>query len=151
MFEEYAVELIKRFEGLSLTKYKCPAGYPTIGYGHVIKDGEEWLNAGISKEQAEDLLEDDLVSYIMGVKKLVKVKISDHAFGALISFAYNLGLDSLRISTLLKKINLKQMEAAGDEIMKWIKIKKDGKFVTLPGLVNRRRAERICLLTKDIA
>ena len=30
------LNLIKRFEGFSSTRYICPAGYPTIGYGHCI-------------------------------------------------------------------------------------------------------------------
>jgi lysozyme len=32
------IDLIKRFEGFSSTVYICPAGYPTIGYGHLVRD-----------------------------------------------------------------------------------------------------------------
>ena len=46
------LDLIKRFEGYSADRYICPAGYPTIGYGHLIRDGENLLS--ITKEQAED-------------------------------------------------------------------------------------------------
>ena len=35
--------------------YFCPAGYPTIGYGHVVKPHEDF-SAGIDAIQAEELL-----------------------------------------------------------------------------------------------
>ena len=40
------LELIKRVEGFSRSVYFCPAGYPTISYGHVVKDDEDF-SAGI--------------------------------------------------------------------------------------------------------
>ena len=52
------LDLIKRFEGFSRTVYFCPAGYPTIGYGHVVKDDEDF-SAGIDEAQAEELLRQD--------------------------------------------------------------------------------------------
>ena len=37
---EDGIALIKRFESFSASIYTCPAGYPTIGYGHVVKERE---------------------------------------------------------------------------------------------------------------
>ena len=39
------LDLIKRFEGFSRTVYFCPAGYPAIGYGHVVKDDDDFQQA----------------------------------------------------------------------------------------------------------
>jgi len=50
---EAGLALIKKYEGLALKPYICPAGYPTIGYGHVIRKGEDF-SKGITKEQAEE-------------------------------------------------------------------------------------------------
>ena len=33
---DVGLNLIQRFEGFSPTIYLCPAGYPTIGFGHVV-------------------------------------------------------------------------------------------------------------------
>ena len=51
------LDLIKKYEGLRLEAYKCPAGVWTIGYGHtkgVIKGMK------ISKEEAEEFLKQDV-------------------------------------------------------------------------------------------
>jgi hypothetical protein len=55
------LDLIKRFEGFSPTIYICPAGYPTIGYGHVVRDEEkDRFAVGIGKEEGEELLRRDV-------------------------------------------------------------------------------------------
>jgi GH24 family phage-related lysozyme (muramidase) len=52
--------LIKRFESFSPTVYVCPAGYPTVGYGHVVLDEErDRFASGIRGDEAEDLLRRD--------------------------------------------------------------------------------------------
>jgi len=49
---EQGLNLIKRFEGFSHTIYICPAGYPTIGYGHVVLTHERELFArGITADE----------------------------------------------------------------------------------------------------
>jgi lysozyme len=48
------LDLIKRFEGFSETVYICPAGFPTIGYGHVVKVHENF-SCGISKSPTFNL------------------------------------------------------------------------------------------------
>lgn len=54
------LDLIKRFEGFSPTIYICPAGYPTIGYGHVVLDEEkDRFATEINQEQGEELLRRD--------------------------------------------------------------------------------------------
>ena len=96
------INLIKKFEGLRLEAYLCPAGVWTIGYGHTkgVKKGDK-----ITEETANMLLELDLNDFIVGVQKLLKKNINNNQFSALVSFAYNLGLANLKSSTLLKKVN----------------------------------------------
>jgi lysozyme len=133
-------ELIKSFEGLELEAYLCPSDVWTIGYGHTkgVKEGDT-----VTKEEAEKLLDEDLAFFRNGVKRLVKVDLNENQFGALVSFAYNLGLGSLESSTLLKILNAGDYDGAADQLLRWNKSK--GKVLT--GLVRRREAERAVFLT----
>ena len=89
------LDLIKRFEGFSQTVYFCPAGYPTIGYGHVVKDDEDFA-AGIDEAQAEELLRQDAQIAERAVLRLINVPLTDGQFDALVSFTYNLGGGALQ-------------------------------------------------------
>jgi len=79
------LDLIKRFEGFSRTVYFCPAGYPTIGYGHVVKDDEDF-SAGIDEAQAEELLRQDAVIAERAVLRLINVPLTGGQFDALAGF-----------------------------------------------------------------
>lgn len=131
-----AVELIKRFEGLKLETYKCPAGVLTIGYGHTGADVVCGMK--ITAEEAERLLRDDLRHFEWRVQQLVTVPLTQGQFDALVSFAFNVGLGALERSTLLRKLNAEDYKGAAAEFGRWTKA--GGK--DLPGLIRRRRAER---------
>lgn len=113
-----ALAIIKKAEGEELTAYYCPAGVPTIGYGHTktVSKSDVQRKKTITKAEAERLLRADLTGFERDVAKLVKVPLTDDQFGALVSFAYNLGARALALSTLLKRINakasLKDIEAS---------------------------------------
>lgn len=132
-------DLIKEFEGLRLKAYKCPADVWTIGYGHTSAAGNPIVTSGmtITKEEADEILQDDLVQYEKAVNDLVKVPLTQNQFDALVSFAYNAGVGALSKSTLLKRVNAGQFDQVPAEFMKWTK----GGGKELPGLVRRRRAE----------
>ena len=70
------LDLIKWFEGFSRTVYFCPAGYPTIGYGHVVKDNEDF-SAGIDEEKDEELLRQDAQIAERAVLRLINVPLTD--------------------------------------------------------------------------
>ena len=131
--------LVKEFEGLRLTSYKCPANVWTIGYGHTSAAGDPKVKAEmvITKEEADQILKRDMDQYEEGVRRLVKVKINQGQFDALVDFAYNAGVGALEKSTLLKKVNAGKFSEVPAEFMKWTK----GGGRELPGLVRRRRAE----------
>ena len=130
------LDLIKRFEGFSRTVYFCPAGYPTIGYGHVVKDDEDF-SAGINEAQAEELLRQDAQIAQRAVLRLINVPLTDGQFDALVSFTFNLGGGALQRSTLRRKVNRSEHEAVPHELMRWVWA--GGR--KLRGLVRRRKAE----------
>lgn len=135
-------DLIKKWEGLRLKAYKCPAGVWTIGYGHTgdVKKGDV-----ITEHQAEAILDVDLDKFERGAENLLDVQVSDNEFAALVSFAFNLGVGALGRSTLLKLVNAGDKVGAGAQFMKWTYAA--GKVV--PGLVKRRAAERELFLRAD--
>lgn len=130
-----AAPLVKAMEGLSLEAYVCPAGVKTIGYGHT---GKVQLGTRVTKEQADELLAEDLEKFKKQVARSVKVQVTKGQFIALLDFAYNLGARALATSTLLKKFNEGDTLGAADEFKKWVHA--SGKV--LQGLVKRRAAER---------
>lgn len=125
------IDKIKEFEGVKLSAYKCPAGVPTIGVGHT---KGVVMGQTITIEQAESLLKGDLLPIESYLHEL-KMPLTQGQFDALADFAFNLGIDALKRSTLLKKvrINISDKTIPG-EFDKWIYSK--GKV--LPGLVKRR-------------
>ena len=131
--------VVKEFEGLKLTAYKCPAAVWTVGYGHTSAAGNPIVTPDlvISNAEAEQILERDMVQYEDGVRKFVKVELTQNQFDALVDFAYNAGVGALQKSTLLKKVNAGKFDEVPAEFMKWTK----GGGKELPGLVRRRRAE----------
>jgi lysozyme len=139
-----ALTLIKPFEGLELKAYPDPGtgGDPwTIGYGATgpeIKPGLVW-----TKEQADARLASDVAKFAAGVRKLVKVPVNANQAGALISFAFNVGLGALGSSTLLKKLNAGDYSGAAEQFARWNKA--GGKVMA--GLTRRRSAEALTFRT----
>lgn len=165
------LELVKSFEGIpdgdpstvNIDPYLDPVGIWTIGWGHAIADSAgRWLRGpaardqaraaypgGITLAQAETLLRADLLDACRDVQRLVTVPTSDAQFGALVSFAFNLGAGSLMKSTLLKKLNAGDAAGAAEQFLVWDKGRVDGVLQPLPGLTRRRRAERALFLGED--
>jgi lysozyme len=135
------LELIKRFEGLKLKPYNCPAAIPTIGYGNTYYPSGakvKLTDPAITKEKAEELLKFLLTSYEKGVDSFCRDDINQNQFDALTSFAYNVGVGNLQKSTLIKKVNKNPSDPTiRAEFMKWNK----GGGKVLLGLTRRRQAE----------
>ncbi len=96
-----------------------------------------------TQEQADKRLREDLDIFAKQVEPLVKVDINDNQFAALVSFAYNVGVNNLKKSTLLTLLNQKNFTSAADEFVKWNKAQ--GKV--LNGLTKRRGTEKRLFLT----
>ena len=158
------LELIKKYEGFSNHIYLCPAGFPTIGYGHLCKETDFYIkekNLAISEVkfilqkhnfeteklkdttkitlfEAENFLAQDIECVERSVIKLISCPLTDNQFSALVSFTFNLGVGALQRSTLRSKLNRGEYELAASEFARWIYA--DGK--KLKGLVNRRLDEK---------
>lgn len=136
---EKAKEIIKFYESLQLSAYRCPVGVPTIGWGHIdnVRMGDV-----ITLEQAELYLSEDMMNKaIKPVQKMVQVPLSENQFNALVSFTFNEGSGNLKSSTLLRKLNLGDYEGAAAEFPRWNKARVDGELVVLDGLTKRRKTE----------
>jgi len=135
------IDLIKKFEGLKLKPYLCSANVPTIGYGNTFYETGKKVTLNdpvITEKRAEELLAHLLVSFEKYVDSYCRDDISQSQFDALVSFAYNLGPNSLKASTLLKKVNINPSDPTiKAEFLKWTKA--GGRV--LKGLVLRREAE----------
>jgi lysozyme len=143
-----AMEFIKPFEGgpdggFAAVPYLCPAGKLTIGWGHVIKQGEQ-IKTPLTKLSADALLRADAIQALRAVRNHVTVNLTESMEAALISFVFNLGAIALVGSTLLKKLNASDYQGAADEFIKWNKARnpRTGKLRALSGLTRRRQAER---------
>jgi len=139
-------DLIKTYEGLRLTAYKCSANKDTIGYGNTFYEDGSPVKPGdkITMERADKLFTLIVDAFATKVDRAVKSDVNPNQFAALVSFAYNAGVGNLQSSTLLKKVNANPNDPTiKDEFMKWTRA--GGKV--LKGLVNRRTAESTLYFT----
>jgi lysozyme len=138
-----ALALMRRFEGLYLTPYLCPAGVPTIGYGATYyEDGTRVTlhDPAITRERAEALLLWMVRTvYLPQVMRLCPGIDNPNRLAAIIDFTFNLGASALKNSTLRRKINEGAWDYAPAELRKWVR----GGGKVLRGLVIRREAEAV--------
>ena len=128
--DQAGLDFIRNFEGFSANVYKDVAGHPAIGIGHLIKPNEDF-SMGITLEQAQTLLYDDLEGVEAHILQLAPGSITQNQFNSLASFGFNLGVGALA-----------QMLAHGwdqvpQQILRWDH--SGGQVVA--GLTRRRQAE----------
>ena len=134
--------LIKRFEGCELKAYRCPANVLTIGYGHTKNVTEDME---ITQQEANDMLDEELIEYCEYIDKMVKVSLNQNQFDALVAWIYNLGPTNFRNSTLLTVLNQERYSDVPEQIKRWNKA--DGKI--LDDLIKRREAEALLFESKE--
>ena len=139
------IKLIQDSESFSAVIYLCPAGKPTIGYGHVVRPHDD-LHPPITPARALELLYHDLdaVEIYLGA---VFPGLNQNQFDALADFCFNLGIKSFETSTLFKLLKAGKFIPASDEFQRWNKAHVNGRFVPLAGLTTRRLKERDLFLT----
>ena len=76
----------------------------TIGYGHLIKANEDFA-AGLTENQATDLLRQDIKFAESAVNKYIHVPITQNQYDALVIFAFNIGANNFANSSVVKYIN----------------------------------------------
>lgn len=139
---DVATALCKRFEGLYLQPYLCPAGVATVGYGTVYKpDGTTVTlqDAPITPQTAEAWLQHQLQTGCLpaAVRMTPALVGNEEAIGALADFIYNLGASRYKVSTLRLRLNNREWGEAQYEIRRWVRA--NGRV--LKGLQLRREAE----------
>jgi lysozyme len=136
-----ALRLARRFEGLYLLPYLCPAGIPSIGYGATYyEDGRKVTlhDPAITRARAEQLLLWHVENvYLPAVLCLCPGVDTPERMAALIDFSFNLGVGRLRTSTLRKRVNARAWDSVPAEFKKWVYAAGQ----KLRGLVLRREAE----------
>jgi lysozyme len=132
--------LVSPSEGLVLGTYKDPVGIVTSCFGHTgpqLRMGQKF-----TEEQCVKQLGSDLVKHDKQLASVVKVPYkSDYQHAALLSFTYNVGIGNVKSSTLLRKLNAYDYDAACYELTKWTFATKNGVKVWLKGLFTRRTTE----------
>ena len=140
-----AVDLAKRFEGFHRVPkadpqrrahpYICPAGYPTIGYGHLCDPKHPPITEG----EAEAYLAQDLKVALAATLRYCPVLATEPEgrLAAIVDFTFNLGAGRLQTSTMRRRVNQRDWLAAATELRRWVY----GGGKVLPGLVMRREAE----------
>lgn len=140
---EAGLSLIKNFEGCVLIAYVDAVGVWTVGYGHTGPNVHRGLK--ITQSQADEILEQDVNRFELGVLNNVKVSLNQNEFDALVSFTFNVGINAFKGSTLLRLLNDgADRSIVAAEFLRWNK--GDGKV--LEGLTRRRQAEKALFLQK---
>ena len=138
------IDFIKEHEGFESMAYMDSAGVWTVGYGHT--EDVHYVDV-VSKEEAEEFLQQDLLPKERSVNTLVNVQLNQNQYDALVSFVFNIGETAFADSTCLLRLNEGDYEGAA-EAMKWFnKITIDGNLVVSEGLENRRAAEALLFKT----
>ena len=139
-----AVDLAKRFEGFCRVPkndpgrahpYVCPAGYHTIGFGHLCQPD----HPPVTEAEAEVYLAADLMTALAATLRYCPVLAAetDGRLAAIVDFTFNLGAGRLQTSTLRRRINQRDWPNTCLELRRWVY----GGGRVLQGLVTRRQAE----------
>jgi len=140
-----ATELAKRFEGferrvkrgteITAIPYVCPAGFWTIGYGHLCKPE----HLPVTEAEAEVYLARDLQTALVATLRYCPVLAAEPEgrLAAIVDFTFNLGAGRLQTSTLRRRVNQRDWASSAQELLRWVY----GGGRPLPGLVTRREAE----------
>ena len=140
-----AIDLAKRFEGferkakrgteITAIPYVCPAGFWTIGYGHLCDP----KHPPITEAEAEIYLARDLMTALNATLRYCPVLVTEpeERLAAIVAFTFNLCAGRLQTSTLRRRINQKDWPSSVSELRRWVYA--GGRV--LPGLVARRVAE----------
>ena len=148
------ISFLKSHEGLRLKTYDDQTGQgtkkyvdgATIGYGHLIKSKAEfdkYKANGITKEEAEKLLQKDIAEHRATVDKAIKhpEKLKQHEYDALVSLSFNIG-PKFKNSSVVHIINGDiEKSSYGNNLEKAWKAWNKSQGKIMKGLIDRRRDE----------
>ena len=138
-----AFDLIASFEGFRTRAVRTPNGQWTLGFGHSATARE---GLTVTRVEAEDLLRWDLLPIEDMIRQVALTPLSQNQFDALVSFAFNIGLENFRTSDVLKYLNQGQPVAAALSMHAWRRASVNGRVLTIDALVRRRASESALFL-----
>ena len=145
-----AAKLVASFEGFRAAPYRDQAGIWTIGYGTIRAAGKPVTVATppVTNDQALALMMGELQATFTSVCAHVPTTARAWQIAALTSFAYNVGINALLGSTLLRMFNIGDPAAAAAQFPLWNKIHDPvtHQLVDSRGLTNRRRSEALVFI-----
>ncbi len=133
------LSFIAEKEGFRNTPYPDVGGQLTIGYGHLIKEGESFTS--ITEQEGMELLNKDVGIAVNAVNNNLKVPVNQHEFDALTSFTFNVGEGNFKKSTLLKMVNNGNRSKIRESFLMWNKDTINGILQEVSGLTKRREKE----------
>jgi len=146
------IDLIKKWESLSLTTYLCAAGIPTIGWGTTVYPNGKAVSLtdrAITREEAEQFLISDINAVETRILRmnLFTVIPTPNEWDALVSFCYNVGVSTFSKSSIRREFNKGRKDIAAKAILYYNKARVHGKLVVLKGLTDRRKEEQKLFLS----
>lgn len=140
-----AILLVDRFEGCELRAKRDPVGYWTIGRGNRFLANGQPVTEGmvLTQDQADALSAHTIDQIADEIGPDLPPWTTVGQAGALVDFAYNVGVRSFQISTLLKLFRAGDVSGAADQFARWVYAADE----ELDGLVARRAAERELFLS----
>lgn len=140
--DQAGLDLIKGFEGCILHPYRDQVGIPTIGYGQTYYPDTgakvTMQDPPITQDRADQMFLVMLKPFELAVYSTSREDLTQNNFNALVSFAYNIGTNGFKHSTVLRLVN----QGIADDQLKaaFLMWDKAGGRV-LQDLVNRRTKE----------
>lgn len=142
------IAIVKEFEGFRSSAYLDTDGTPVIGYGQSKINGRKVrLGDRTTETAAHAALVAELEIIQKEILSTVKVDLNDNQLGAVASLSFNTGVNAIKRSTLVRKLNQEDYSGAANEFLRWNKADVRGMRVVMNGLSRRRARERELFLT----
>jgi lysozyme len=138
VLSERGTQVLVDREGLRTTAYLDSVGVWTIGVGHADTSPNPppvYQGMTITTEEAYAIFDVDNNTFEACIRDNVKVPLEQWEFDALVSFAFNVGMEAFKDSTMLKKLNANDKPGAFEQFKQWNKP---------PEIIPRRRGEAAC-------
>ena len=149
---DLAKPFIKLREVYRSEPYLCPAGIPTIFWGttrYPSGTPVTMRDVGGDRGFAEVCITSSCMKVIDALRHSCTREPTVHQAAALVSFAYNEGVNALLGSTLMRDFERRDDDGVASEFARWNKAHVGGQFVVLDGLTKRREAERALFFTSE--
>ena len=143
------LRLIKAFEGFRPDDVTLVTGVRVVGYGHRLEDDEDGMH--VSRVEAEEILLEDLEPVEVLINDEVHAPLTQGQYDALCSLGFNIGLDALRHSDIVRALNNGRILDAANGFDVWRKATVNGQTYVVDALMRRRTAEKSLFLRNDPA